>query len=53
MMAEKSSLEGWTKVVDNAMRKWCNDTENVDASGARKFLPTIKLGFSSRFVIRN
>ncbi|XP_019700850.2 uncharacterized protein LOC105191635 [Harpegnathos saltator] len=32
-MAEKSSLEGWTKAVDNALRQWRDDVENVDASG--------------------
>ncbi|EFN75136.1 hypothetical protein EAI_15543 [Harpegnathos saltator] len=31
-MAEKSSLEGWTKAVDNALRQWRDDVENVDAS---------------------
>ncbi|XP_032678319.1 uncharacterized protein LOC116847431 [Odontomachus brunneus] len=33
IMAEKSSLEGWTKAVDNALREWRDDTENIDASG--------------------
>lgn len=32
MMEEKSSLEGWTKVVDKALQGW-RDTEKVDASG--------------------
>ncbi|CAL1688174.1 unnamed protein product [Lasius platythorax] len=26
---EKNSLEGWTKVADNALREWHNDTENI------------------------
>lgn len=29
---EKNSLEGWTKVADNALQEWYNDngTENID-----------------------
>lgn len=34
-MAEKSSLEGWTKAVDNALQEW-HDEENIDASGTSK-----------------
>lgn len=26
---EKNSLEGWTKITDNALREWHNDTENT------------------------
>ncbi|KAM0732948.1 hypothetical protein ACS0PU_001109 [Formica fusca] len=27
---EKNSLEGWTKITDNALREWHDDTENTD-----------------------
>ncbi|XP_070170042.1 uncharacterized protein [Polyergus mexicanus] len=27
---EKNSLEGWTKIADNALREWHNDIENID-----------------------
>lgn len=27
---EKNSLEGWTKMADNALREWHNDAENID-----------------------
>ncbi|XP_072752787.1 uncharacterized protein [Anoplolepis gracilipes] len=27
---EKNSLEGWTKIADNALREWHEDTENID-----------------------
>lgn len=35
-VAEKTSLEGWTKVADNAFRNWQSNIQDIDLSSMLK-----------------
>nr|XP_012220228.1 PREDICTED: uncharacterized protein LOC105671001 [Linepithema humile] len=41
IIAEQNSLEGWTKVADDALRDWHDYTENVDMSSTLDNVPAM------------